>query len=141
MRRCLLRLSDVIRYEQPGVSGLLRSIDLRGTQQEKELTRLLCACADGMERSANPQLLLLFAEKSARLQAYGVLDEEDRAPFEGVLGELGRRGLREQLRLIDEADERLRCREELLRREGGRRAQLIRTLGLCCGAAAFLVLI
>ena len=49
--------------------------------------------------------------------------------------------MREQLRLIGEADERLRAREEELRVQAGKRAQLIRTLGLTGGAAAFLLLI
>ena len=70
-----------------------------------------------------------------------MLAEEDRSAFENVLGELGRTGLREQLRLLGEADERLRAREEILRREADRRAQLLRTLGLTGGAAVFLLLI
>ena len=49
--------------------------------------------------------------------------------------------MEEQLRLIDSADERLRQREEKLSRESERRAQLIRTLGVACGAAVFLILI
>ena len=79
--------------------------------------------------------------ESARLAGYSVLSEEDRSSFEAVLGELGRTGLAEQIRLIDSADERLRAREEALAREAGRRAQLIRTLGLAGGAAAFLLLV
>ena len=141
MRRCLLRMNGNIRYEQPELPAMLQRNDLRATPQERELTRLLHACAERMERSSNPQLLMLFAGESARLAGYGVLSGEDRDAFEAVLGELGRTRMGEQLRLIDEADERLRAREETLRRECGRRAQLIRTLGMACGAAALLILI
>lgn len=141
MRRCLVRLGDVIRYDRSGLCALLRGIDLRATQQEKELTRLLHACADRLEEQEGMPLLSVFTAESARVSSFGVTSGEDRAAFEGVLAELGCCGLREQLRLIDEADERLRAREEALRREGTQRARLIRTLGLCCGAAVFLVLI
>ena len=141
MRRCLLRMNDIIRYEQPPLCKLLERVELRATQQERELTSLLHASAQRLQSCSNPQLMLLFAGESARLPGYGVLDEEDRSAFESVLGELGRTGLREQLRLIGEADERLRAREEKLRREADRRAQLLRTLGLTGGAAVFLLLI
>ena len=141
MRRCLLRMNDLIRYEQPSLPDMLMRIDLRATQQDRELTRLLHASAHRLQNCVNPQLMLLFAGESARLPAYGVLSEEDRSAFETVLGELGRTGMREQLRLIGEADERLRAREDELRAQAGKRAQLIRTLGLTGGAAAFLLLI
>lgn len=141
MRRCLLRMDSMIRYEQPGLSTMLRRIELRSTQQERELTRLLHACAKRMETCSNPQLLLLFVGESARLPGYGVLNSEDRAAFECVLGELGRTRLPEQLRLISSADERLRTREEALTRECAKRTRLIRTLGLSGGAAVFLLLI
>jgi len=141
MRRCLLRMNGIIRYEQPGLCTLLRRIELHSTPQERELTRLLHACARRMETSSNPQLMLLFAGESARLPGYGVLNSQDRAAFECVLGELGRTRLPEQLRLIDSADERLRAREETLTRECAKRARLIRTLGLSGGAAVFLILI
>jgi len=141
MRRCLLRLSGVIRYEQPPLERLLERIDLRATQQERELTRLLHACAARIQNGDSPQLTLLFAGESAKLPGYGVLSREDRQAFEAVIGELGRLRLDEQLRLIDSADERLRQREETLSRECARRAQLIRTLGVACGAAVFLILI
>lgn len=140
MRRCLVRFSGVIRYEQPPLDELLLRVDLRATQQERELTRLLHTCA-GRIRSGGAQLTLLFAGESARLPGYGVLSGEDRQAFEAVIGELGRLRLDEQLRLIDSADERLRQREETLSRECARRAQLIRTLGVACGAAVFLILI
>lgn len=141
MRRCLLRMNGIIRYEQPPLCTLLERIDLRTTPQERELTRLLHRCAGRMRDSANPQLPLLFAGETAKLAGYGVLSEEDRAAFEGVIAELGRTRLPEQIRLIDGADERLRAREETLAREGARRAQLIRTLGVALGAAVFLILI
>lgn len=141
MRRCLLRMSSVIRYEQPGLADLLARMDLRATPQERELTQLLHRCAKKWYASANPQLLLLFSAESARLRGYGVLSREDCAPFEGVLAELGRICLSEQLALIDRADERLREREEILARESAVRTRLIRTLGVCAGAAVFLVLI
>lgn len=141
MRRCLLRMSSVIRYEQPGLPELLARMDLRATPQERELTHLLHRCARRLHSSVNPQLLVLFAGESARLPGYGVLSREDRAAFEGVLAELGRIRLEEQLRLIDSADERLRVREQQLACACSQRARLIRTLGVCCGAAAFLILI
>ena len=141
MRRCLLRMNGIIRYEQPGLGGLLRRIDLCATPQERALTKLLHACADRMDRSSNPQLLLLFAGESAKLSGYGVLSEEDRGAFEAVLGELGRARMNEQIRLIDEADERLRAREETLSRESRRRAQMIRSLSMAGGAALFLILV
>lgn len=141
MRRCLLRISSVIRYEQPPLTELLARMDIRATPQERELARLLQRCAGRMDASANPQLSLLFARESARLPGYGVLSCEDRAPFEGVIAELGRTRLSEQLSLIERADERLREREEILSRESAVRMRLIRTLGLCGGAAVFLILI
>lgn len=141
MRRCLLRLAVCIRYEQPPLEQLLLRVDLRATQQERELTRLLHACAARLKDSTNPQMTLLFAGESARMPGYGVLNGEDRRAFETVIGELGRMRLDEQLRLIDDADERLRQREETLSCECARRAQLIRTLGLAGGAAVFLILI
>ncbi|MGN0996321.1 MAG: stage III sporulation protein AB [Candidatus Ventricola sp.] len=141
MRRCLLRLNGMIRYEQPELTAMLRAVELRATPQERELTRLLHACAARMENASSPQLLMLFAGESARVPGYGVLSEEDRSAFEAVLGELGRTRLHEQISLIDAADERLRAREETLRSECQRRSQLIRTLGMACGAAVFLILI
>lgn len=141
MRRCLLRMNGVIRYERPSLPELLDRMDLQATPQERELTRLLHRCAARLRSCANPQLMLLFAGECARFPGYGVLSAEDRAAFEGVLAELGRTGLPEQIRLIDCADERLRVREEELARECKRRAQLIRMLGMAGGAAAFLILI
>jgi len=141
MRRCLLRMHTMIQYEQPGLCDLLLRLDLRATPQEGLLTQLLHRCANKLYASANPQLGLIYARESARLHGYGVLSHEDRAAFEGVLAELGRIRLEEQLRMIDAADERLRAREELLAREGRLRARLIRTLSLCGGAAVFLILI
>ena len=94
-----------------------------------------------MENSANPQLVELFVREAGRTPSYGVLAEVDREAFEQVLGELGRTGLDEQLRILSEADGRLYQREESLRRDAARRAQMIRTLGVTGGAAAFLMLI
>ena len=112
MRRCILRMNDVIRYERLPLAALLARMDLRATREQRELTRLLHLCGERMENSANPQL-----------------------------GELGRTGLEEQLRILSEADGRLYQREESLRRDAARRAQMIRTLGVTGGAAAFLMLI
>lgn len=141
MRRCLVRMGSMIRYEQPGLDDLLLRVDLRATAEERLISQLLHRCAHRMHTSANPQLSLIFAAESSHMRSYGVLSQEDRAAFEGVLGELGRIRLPEQLRLLDAADERLRAREEQLDRESSVRVRLIRTLGLCCGAAVFLVLI
>ncbi|MBR5288700.1 MAG: stage III sporulation protein AB [Clostridia bacterium] len=141
MRRCLLRLGDIIRYERCGISALLRTIELTGSAQERALTRLLHACAAEMERRDVPRLSFIYAEKSAKLAEYGVLSNADREAFEQVMSELGNNGLREQLRLIETADGRLLQREAALRKEGAARARLIRTLGVCCGAGMFLVLV
>lgn len=141
MRRCLLRMNSVIRYEQPGLQQLLMHIDLRGSPQERMLTQMLHRCAARICQSEHEELSVLFAGETARLPGYGVLSEEDRSAFEEVLSDLGRSRLPEQLRLIDGADERLRAREEDLARESARRSRLIRTLGVSCGAAVFLILI
>ena len=141
MRRCLLRMNGIIRYEQPPLAALLARIDLRSTPQERELTRLLHVCAAGMDQSGEPRLPLRYAAAAAKLAGYGVLSEEDRSAFEGVLAELGRTRLDEQIAVIDHADERLRAREETLSRDGRRRAQLIRTLGFAVGASLFLILV
>ena len=141
MRRCLLRLGDMIRYERRGVSALLRSVDLQGSQQEMALTRLLHSCADEMEGADSPRLALIYARRSAKMAEYGVLSREDREAFEQVLGGLGESGLKEQLDLIEAADERIRQIEETRRKDVGQRVRLIRTLGVCCGAGLFLVLI
>lgn len=141
MRRCLLRMNSMIRYEQPTLGQMLTQIELRATPQEKALTQMLHACGKRLENSANPQLLKLFCGESNRLAGYGVLNGADKNAFENILAELGRTGLDEQLRLIDEADERLRQREEILRQETAKRAQMIRTLGITGGAAVFLMLI
>ena len=141
MRRCLLRMNSMIRYEQPTLGQMLTQIELRATPQEKALTQMLHACGKRLENSSNPQLLKLFYGESNRLAGYGVLSGADKNAFENILAELGRTGLDEQLRLIDEADERLRQREEILRQETSKRAQMIRTLGITGGAAVFLMLI
>ena len=138
MRRCILRMNDVIRYERLPLAALLARMDLRATREQRELTRLLHLCGERMENSANPQL---FVREAGRTPSYGVLAEADREAFEQVLGELGRTGLEEQLRILSEADGRLYQREESLRRDAARRAQMIRTLGVTGGAAAFLMLI
>lgn len=141
MRRCLLRMNSMIRYERPTLGQMLTQIELRATQQEKALTQMLHACGKRLENSANPQLLKLFCGETNRMAEYGVLSSADKNAFENILAELGRTGLDEQLRLIDEADERLRQREEILRQETAKRAQMIRTLGITGGAAVFLMLI
>ena len=139
LRRCLLRLSDAIRYERPDLGALLLRVDLRATPQERELTRLLRACAQRLSRGEEP--LAVFSQESARSPGYGVLHAQDREAFEAAISELGRRPLIEQLHLLGEADERLRRREEELSREANRRAQMIRALSLAGGAAVFLILI
>lgn len=141
MRRCLLRLAVAIRYEQPPLEKLLACIELQSTRQERELTRLLHACAERIKDSINPQLMMVYAGESARLPSYGVLSEEDRRAFEDVIGELGRLRIEEQLRVIACAEEKLRNREATLSLESTRRAQMIRTLGAAGGAAVFLILI
>ena len=140
MRRCLLRLSDMIRYEKRGVWMLLTEMDLRATPQEKMLTRLLHACAARMQESGM-RIGMAFAQESARVQEYGVLSMEDKEPFERVIGGLGEAALGEQLRLIDEADEQLRRREQALTKDAVQRGRLVRTLGVCGGMAMFLLLI
>ena len=141
MRRCLQRMSGIIRYEQPALSEMLERIDLNATQQERELTRLLHICAGRMAAGESSQLMTLFAAESVRLGADGVLGSEDRAAFEAVIAQLGRLRMPEQLQLLAGAEERLRLREETLLKDGQRRAKLIRTLGFSGGAALFLILI
>ena len=141
MRRCLLRFGDAIRYEQLPLQRLLCSIDLRATQQEKLLSRLLQKCAGRIEEEKEMSLGKAFEMEGAGIPGFGVLSRQDKAPFEAMLEELGRYSLHEQLRLISDADERLRVREEVLRHETVRRAKLTASLGMCCGAAVFLMLI
>ena len=40
MRRCILRMNDVIRYERLPLAALLKGMDLRATREQRELTRL-----------------------------------------------------------------------------------------------------
>ena len=141
MRRCLQRMTGIIRYEQPALSQLLERIDLNSTPQERELTRLLHVCAGKLAAQDSPQLLTVFARESAGMSAFGALSSEDRSAFEAVLSELGSLRLTEQLRLMDSAEERLCMREQELSKDGMRRAKLIRTLGFSGGAALFLILI
>lgn len=141
MRRSLMRIHQLIRYEQPPLDVLLSRIDLHATPEEKRLSALLRACGDQIGKSGNLQLLRVFEIQSAKTPGYTVLSREDRVAFESLLSELGQTGLREQLQLIDCADERLRSREEELEKEYHLRARLIRTLGVTGGAAAFLLLI
>ena len=138
MRRTLMRINDMIRYERVPLAKLLQSIELHATREQRDLTRLLHACGARLENSVNPQLVEIFAAETERTPGYGVLSQTDRSAFEQVMAELGRTGLDEQLRILSDADERLRQREECLRRDAGRRAQLIRTLGVTGGAALFL---
>ncbi|MFR5788505.1 MAG: AAA family ATPase [Christensenellales bacterium] len=137
----LMRINDMIRYERVPLAKLLQSIELHATREQRDLTRLLHACGARLENSVNPQLVEIFAAETERAPGYGVLSQTDRSAFEQVMAELGRTGLDEQLRILSDADERLRQREECLRRDAGRRAQLIRTLGVTGGAALFLLLI
>jgi len=141
MRKCMARLNCIIRYEQPDLYSLLRQIDLHATPQERQLSRLLHACAERMQCCTNPQLLMLFTGEASRYAGFGVLSEEDRSAFEAVIAGLGRSRMPEQIQLIESADEQLRSREEVLMREGKRRAQMIRSLGLAAGAAMFLILV
>ena len=141
MRKCLLRMNCIIRYEQPDLPSLLQRIDLRITPQERQLTAMLHACATRLQSIANPQLLLLFSHETSHLAAFGILRHEDKTAFENVIAELGRSRLQEQIQAIEQADERLRAREAELETEGKRRAQLIRSLGFACGAAMFLILV
>ena len=141
MRRCLLRFGDAIRYEQLPLQRLLCGVDLRATQQEKLLSRLLRKCAGRIEEEKETSLGKAFQIEGAGISGFGLLSSQDKAPFEAMLEELGRYGLKEQLRLISDADERLRVREEALRHETVRRARLTASLGMCCGAAVFLMLI
>ena len=141
MRRCLFRMEQLIRYEQPELIALLQRIDLHATPQEKQLTQLLHATAKRLSYSAAPQLVQVFVGECGKRPSFGVLSEADRSAFENLLGELGRTGLVEQLQLLGAAQERLAIRERELMQEGRNRAKLIRTLGLTGGAAVFLLLI
>lgn len=141
MRCCLMRMREIIRYEQPPLSTALRHVALHGTRQEIQLTGLLSAVADRIDDSANPQLAQLFAGECMRASGFCALSHEDRAAFEHLLGNLGRTGLDEQLRLIEAADMRLGRREQELDEVCARKMRLIRTLGITGGAAAFLLLV
>lgn len=141
MRRCLLRMNSMICYEHPSLTELLRNIDLRSTLQERSLTRILHTCAAQIEKSGRPEIIDIFISESTRLSGYASLGTEDRSAFEGLLDELGRTRLVEQLELIQRADGQLRMREEMLNLESEKRARLIRMLGFCSGAAMFLILI
>ncbi|MBQ2990332.1 MAG: stage III sporulation protein AB [Clostridia bacterium] len=141
MRRCLLRINGAVRYEQPPLDELLERIDLRATPQERELTRLLHACAARIRGGETAGLQVLFAGECAKHPGYGVLCREDSAAFDAVLSELGRTRLSEQISVIDGADERLRAREEELRGICRKRAHLFRAMGMAAGAALFLILI
>ena len=89
MRRCILRMNDVIRYERLPLAALLARMDLRATREQRELTRLLHLCGERMENSANPQLVELFVREAGRTPSYGVLAEADRCS-----ASLGGRGWR-----------------------------------------------
>ena len=118
---------------------MFRGINLQNTHQERELSMLLLKSADSFSRHEEISLLASFSAHCARFAPFGVVSKADREPFEQVLAEFGRCGLKEQLTLLSAADERLREREEFLRRYGVQHARLIRSLGLCAGAAMFLV--
>ena len=141
MQRCLMRIRDLIRYEQPAISQLLLRIELNGTKEEKELTQLLRETAKRLTYTQTPQILQVFVSQSRKRPGYGVLSREDRHVFENLLGGLGRMGLEEQLHVLDAAQARLVRREASLEAECDKRAKLIRTLGLTGGAAVFLILI
>ena len=139
MRRCILRMNDVIRYERLPLAALLARMDLRATREQRELTRLLHLCGERMENSANPQLVELFVREAGRTPEHACWPEADRRHLNRCLASLGGQGWRNSW-ILSEADERL-SREESLRRDAARRAQMIRTLGVTGGAAAFLMLI
>ena len=71
------------------------------------------------------KLVTLMLALAMIISAVGVLAEADREAFEQVLGELGRTGLEEQLRILSEADGRLYQREESLRRYAVKKAQQV----------------
>lgn len=141
MRNCLMRISEMIRYEQPDLKSLLLRIDLRGNVQEKQLTAMLHETAKRLDRTCAPQLIRLFRGQSVSRQAYGILSEEDRRVFETLLGNLGRLGLEEQIKSLEAADVGLAKREAELDEECARRAKLIRALSISGGAAAFLLIV
>ena len=141
MQRCLMKIRDMIRYEQPGIYDLLMRIDMRGTKQEKELSSLMHETANRLTYVQAPQIMQIFVSECAKRPGYGVLTMEDRHMFENLLGELGRCGLSEQLLLLDGALERMKRREQELDAQCDKRAKLIRTLGVTGGAAVFLILV
>jgi len=141
MRRCLMRMADLISYDEPPLRELLLRLELRATQQERQIARALQECATELDRSTVPLLRDRYQAKMRRVTGYGALDEEDKAAFETALCELGRTGKQEQLRLLSCADERLRGREEAVGEACVRRAKLMSALGVTCGAALFLLLL
>ncbi|MFR5796643.1 MAG: hypothetical protein ACLUI3_14625 [Christensenellales bacterium] len=83
------------------------------------LARMICArrASKGIDKAAapvrrangkqrQPAARRAFVREAGRTPSYGVLAEADREAFEQVLGELGRTGLDEQLRILSEADGR-----------------------------------
>lgn len=141
MRRCLLRIEDMIRYEEPPLFELLMRLDLRTTPQERQLTSMLHACAHELEQNPGAKIAHSFRKKTKRIAGYGILTEEDKNAFESVLEELGCVGKMEQLKLLLSAEERLKRREEAETDVCRRRAKLISSLGVTAGAALFLLLI
>ena len=125
MRRCILRMNDVIRCERLPLAALLARMDLRATREAKELTRLLHLCGERMENSANPQLVELFVREAGRTPSYGVLAEADREAFEQVLGELGGRGWRNSFGFFPRRTGAYISGGGSLRRDAARRAQMI----------------
>ncbi len=111
-------------------------IDLRATREQRELTRLLHACGDGWKTAPIRSWLSSLERETGERRAMACFPSGQEAPLNRCWASLGRTGLDEQLRILSEADERLRQREESLRRDAGRRAQMIRTLGVTGGAAA-----
>lgn len=141
MRRCLLRMKDMIRYERRDVTGLLAAIELDATRQERQLCGILHACAREAAQREGASPASCFAAARARSAPYGVLGAQDRAAFEETIAQLGRFGMQEQLLLIDEAIMRLSAREQTLGDELRTRCRLLRTLCVSGGAAMFLLLI
>ena len=134
-------MEDLIRYEQPNLEQLFLRINLSGTKEEKELTALLRETAQRLSYSQTPQILQIFDAQRIKRPGFSVLSKEDRHAFENILAEIGRIGLEEQLKALENAQKRLCRREAVLETECENRARLIRTLGLTGGAAVFLILI
>ena len=110
----------------------------RGYYKHASGRYICCLCGEAFEPGQVYPMEGRFYDAEHAVQRHV---EAHGGAFEALLGEPGRTGLDEQMKLIGEADERLRRREAEVEHECAQRSRLIRTLGVTAGAAVFLLLI